>query len=78
MAVSEGSQRFPPGNLAMMGQAQGHTRMYVVRDLNQLVRPVTMMTSKVTIQKTSNSPWTGLRKMLFRNHHRFRLEVTER
>ena len=47
-----GSVRGPVGQAfaAMMGQAQGHTRMYVVRDLNQLVRPVTMMTSKVTIQ----------------------------
>ena len=47
-----GSVRGPVGQAfaSMMGQAQGHTRMYVVRDLNQLVRPVTMMTSKVTIQ----------------------------
>lgn len=35
---------------SMLGQAQGHPRMYVVRDLNQLVRPATMMTTKVTIQ----------------------------
>ena len=33
----------------MMGQVQGHTRMFVVRDLNQLVRPSTMMTTKATI-----------------------------
>lgn len=35
---------------SMLGQAAGHPRMYVVRDLNQLVRPATMMTTKVTIQ----------------------------
>lgn len=35
---------------SMLGQSQGHPRMYVVRDLNQLVRPATMMTTKVTIQ----------------------------
>lgn len=34
---------------SMLGQSVGHTRMYAVRDLNQLVRPATMMTTKVTI-----------------------------
>lgn len=34
---------------SMMGQVQGHTRMFVVRDCNQLVRPATMMTTKATI-----------------------------
>lgn len=38
------------GFAAMLGQAVGHPRMYVVRDLNQLVRPATMMTTKVSIQ----------------------------
>lgn len=46
-----GSVRGPVGQgfAAMMGQAAGHTRMFVVRDLNQMVRPATMMTCKVTI-----------------------------
>jgi len=34
---------------SMLGQSVGHTRMFAVRDLNQLVRPATLMTSKVTI-----------------------------
>lgn len=34
---------------SMLGQTVGHTRMFAVRDLNQLVRPATLMTSKVTI-----------------------------
>ncbi|MDR6953185.1 formaldehyde-activating enzyme [Ancylobacter sp. 3268] len=46
-----GSVRGPAGHAfaSMMGQAAGHTRMFVIRDLNQMVRPATMMTSKVTI-----------------------------
>lgn len=46
-----GSVRGPVGQAfaSMMGQVQGHTRMFVVRDLNQLVRPSTMMTTKATI-----------------------------
>lgn len=46
-----GSTRGPAGHAfaGMMGQVQGHTRMFVVRDLNQLVRPATMMTTKATI-----------------------------
>ncbi|MEJ1159046.1 formaldehyde-activating enzyme [Prosthecomicrobium sp. N25] len=46
-----GSVRGPVGQgfAAMMGQAVGHTRMFVVRDLNQMVRPATMMTTKATI-----------------------------
>ncbi|MEH3146111.1 MAG: formaldehyde-activating enzyme [Methylobacterium frigidaeris] len=46
-----GSVRGPAGTAfaSMMGQVQGHTRMFVVRDLNQLVRPATMMTTKATI-----------------------------
>ncbi|MFJ5486496.1 formaldehyde-activating enzyme [Hansschlegelia beijingensis] len=35
---------------SMLGQSVGHTRMFVVRDLNQTVKPATIMTSKVTIQ----------------------------
>lgn len=34
---------------SMLGQTVGHTRMFVVRDLNQLVRPAAMMTTKATI-----------------------------
>jgi formaldehyde-activating enzyme len=47
-----GSVRGPVGQAfaAMMGQVQGHTRMFVVRDFNQLVRPATMMTTKTTIR----------------------------
>ena len=46
-----GSVRGPVGTAfaSMMGQTAGHTRMFVVRDLNQLVRPATMMTTKATI-----------------------------
>jgi len=46
-----GSVKGPAGHAfaSMMGQAAGHTRMFVIRDLNQLVRPATMMTTKVTI-----------------------------
>jgi len=33
----------------MMGQTAGHTRMFAVRDCNQMVRPITMMVPKVTI-----------------------------
>ncbi len=46
-----GSVRGPVGHAfaGMMGQSAGHTRMFVIRDLNQTVRPPTMMTSKVTI-----------------------------
>ncbi len=34
----------------MMGQTAGHTRMFVVRDCNQMVKPAAMMVSKVTMQ----------------------------
>lgn len=46
-----GSVKGPVGQAfaSMMGQSAGHTRMFVVRDCNQMVRPATMMTSKVTI-----------------------------
>src|SRR6188768_1835900 len=37
----------------MMGQTVGHTRFFVIRDLNQMVRPATMMTSKVTISSAA-------------------------
>src|SRR5262245_4123159 len=46
-----GSVKGPVGTAfaTMMGQSVGHTRFFVIRDLNQMVRPATMMTSKVTI-----------------------------
>jgi 5,6,7,8-tetrahydromethanopterin hydro-lyase len=46
-----GSVRGPVGYAfaSVMGQAVGHTRMFVIRDLNQMVRPATIMTTKVTI-----------------------------
>lgn len=46
-----GSVKGPVGTAfaTMMGQAVGHTRFFVIRNLNQMVRPATMMTSKVTI-----------------------------
>lgn len=33
----------------MAGQVAGHPRMFVIRDLNQMVRPATMMTTKMTV-----------------------------
>jgi formaldehyde-activating enzyme len=47
-----GSVRGPVGHAfaSMLGQVKGHTRMFVVRDLNQMVRPATMMTTKATIK----------------------------
>lgn len=35
---------------AMAGQAAGHPRMFVIRDLNQMVRPAAMMTTKMTVR----------------------------
>ncbi|KQO68199.1 MULTISPECIES: formaldehyde-activating enzyme [unclassified Methylobacterium] len=56
-----GSTRGPVGQAfaGMMGQVQGHTRMFVVRDLNQLVRPATMMTTKVTIHTAEYAELLG-------------------
>jgi formaldehyde-activating enzyme len=34
----------------MAGQVAGHPRMFVIRDLNQQVRPATMMTTKMTVK----------------------------
>jgi 5,6,7,8-tetrahydromethanopterin hydro-lyase len=34
----------------MAGQAAGHPRMFVIRDVNQMVRPATMMTTKMTVR----------------------------
>jgi formaldehyde-activating enzyme len=49
--VAIGSVRGPVGTAfaSMMGQTAGHTRMFVIRDLNQLVKPATIMTTKATI-----------------------------
>ena len=49
-----GSVKGPVGTAfaTMMGQAAGHTRFFAVRDCNQMVKPVTMMTSKVTINSS--------------------------
>lgn len=46
-----GSVKGPVGTAfaTMMGQAVGHTRFFVIRYLNQMVRPSAIMTSKVTI-----------------------------
>jgi formaldehyde-activating enzyme len=46
-----GSVKGPVGTAfaTMMGQSVGHTRFFVIRNLNQMVRPATMMTTKVTI-----------------------------
>ena len=56
-----GSVRGPVGQAfcSMMGQVKGHTRMFVVRDLNQAVRPATMMTTKVTIQNMAYAELLG-------------------
>jgi len=35
---------------SMSGQVAGHPRMFVIRDLNQQVRPATMMTTKMTVK----------------------------
>ena len=35
---------------SMTGQVAGHPRMFVIRDLNQQVRPATMMTTKMTVK----------------------------
>jgi 5,6,7,8-tetrahydromethanopterin hydro-lyase len=49
-----GSVRGPAGAAfaSMMGQTAGHTRMFAVRDCNQMVRPATMMVSKVTMKSS--------------------------
>ncbi|CAO4148530.1 Bifunctional enzyme Fae/Hps [Methylorubrum aminovorans] len=56
-----GSTRGPVGHgfASMLGQVQGHTRMFVVRDLNQLVRPATIMTTKVTIHTAEYAELLG-------------------
>lgn len=38
----------------LMAQSKGHTAMFAVRDINQMVRPVTMMVPKVTLKDSFN------------------------
>lgn len=38
----------------MMAQTKGHTAMFVVRDINQMVRPATIMVPKVTLKDAAN------------------------
>ncbi|BDV35276.1 formaldehyde-activating enzyme [Methylocystis iwaonis] len=47
-----GSVKGPVGQAfaSMTGQVAGHPRMFVIRDLNQQVRPATMMTTKMTVK----------------------------
>ncbi len=47
-----GSIRGPVGNAfaGMAGQVAGHPRMFVVRNCNHMVRPATMMTTKMTVK----------------------------
>src|SRR5580698_960781 len=50
--VMIGDVRGPVGQAfaSMAGQVAGHPRMFVIRDLNQQVRPATMMTTKMTVR----------------------------
>ena len=50
-----GSVKGPAGNAfaTLMGQTEGHTRMFAIRACNQQVRPATMMVPKVTIKSTA-------------------------
>jgi len=38
----------------LMQQTKGHTAMFAVRDLNQMVRPVCMTVPKVTLKDSAN------------------------
>jgi formaldehyde-activating enzyme len=50
-----GSVKGPAGNAFanLMGQTEGHTRMFAIRACNQQVRPATIMVPKVTIKSTA-------------------------
>jgi len=50
--VMIGNLKGPVGHAfaSMAGQVAGHPRMFVIRDLNQQVRPATMMTTKMTVK----------------------------
>jgi formaldehyde-activating enzyme len=37
---------------SMMAQSKGHTAMFAIRDINQMVRPATIMVPKVTLKDT--------------------------
>jgi 5,6,7,8-tetrahydromethanopterin hydro-lyase len=56
-----GSVRRPVGQVfvSVMGQAAGHTRTFVIRDLDQMVRPLTIMTTKVTIPSAAQEQLLG-------------------
>jgi 5,6,7,8-tetrahydromethanopterin hydro-lyase len=47
-----GNVKGPVGHAfaSMTGQVAGHPRMFVIRDINQQVRPATMMTTKMTVK----------------------------
>ncbi len=49
-----GSVKGPAGHAFanLMGQTEGHTRMFAIRACNQQVRPATIMVPKVTIKST--------------------------
>jgi formaldehyde-activating enzyme len=38
----------------LMAQSKGHSAMFAVRDINQMVRPATMMVPKVTLKDSTN------------------------
>jgi len=50
-----GSVKGPAGNAfaTLMGQTEGHTRMFAIRACNQQVRPATIIVPKVTIKSTA-------------------------
>jgi hypothetical protein len=50
-----GNVKGPAGNAfaTLMGQTEGHTRMFAIRACNQQVRPATLMVPKVTIKSTA-------------------------
>ena len=50
-----GSVKGPAGNAfaTLMGQTEGHTRMFAIRACNQQVRPATLMVPKVTIKSSA-------------------------
>lgn len=51
-----GSVNGPVGTAfaTMMAQTKGHTAMFAVRDINQMVRPATIMVPKVTLKDALN------------------------
>ena len=50
-----GSVRGPVGTAfaSMLGQTAGHTRMFIIRDCNQMVRPAAIMSPKETITNSA-------------------------